>query len=180
MNKIKGLTSGLFCDGICGDYKYRNKVYNTYYKEYVEQGLFIRSIESAPRDSRYKIDWYFKEGVNHSTETLDYEHIGYHTQTLNFLGIDESFSPFELKKYKNHKCNNEFELCYGDVEYYDTFWKKPQKIEQYYFKYKGKANKIRFKYGNGIVYEDNVVSYDNFERIFYEISYFIKYFIDVH
>lgn len=140
-NEIKGLTSGLFCIHVCGNYKYRNDVYIKYYKEYVEQGLFIRSIENAPRDSRYKIDWYFKDGVEHSTETLDYEYIKYYKHTLIFLGIDECFSPSELKKYKNHKCDNEFELCYGIIDCPNDV-----KMECYYFKYKGEPNTLIFNY----------------------------------
>lgn len=185
---IEGLTSGLFCMHVCGDARYRKEIYKTTYKEFVDKGLFIHSIEPAPRDARYKIDWYFKEGVNHDNDTLDYDSINFFTTQLKFLGIDTSFNPTEQLRNNplvDYSCNNDITIGYGKVKGSGKGGFYPKKhLEGYYFKYKGEINTLDFKSSGNIVdynedfwarYKDVPKVYRKFDLLMHNIGYFITY-----
>ena len=170
MDLIKGLKNGFFHTWETGNSAHRISVFKRDFKQYVDGGKFIRDIQNAPRDARYKIDHYYREDTNES-DTVPFPNLMFHEKLLNFLEIDETFN--WRKKLKNNKSEytcGDFTIGYG--------------VEKYYFKYKGTINTLMFMSRPEIVdysdsfwsrYKDKQVFYDSVKDLLHNLRYFIEY-----
>ena len=85
---IKGLSNGFCHTWECGNSRERTNQFKKVYKEHVDKGLFIRDIQNAPRDARYKIDHYYREDVAEK-HTLQFPYIAFFLKVLDYMEIDE-------------------------------------------------------------------------------------------
>jgi hypothetical protein len=92
----KGLQSGLLCISKTGDSKSRNS-FAKEMSNWTDDGSIQRFIRNAPRDSRYKIDWYHAPHIESGEiDCLDIEDQSFWGDTIAYLfslGMDESFNP---------------------------------------------------------------------------------------
>lgn len=187
MDLIKGLENGFFHTYIEGDSRYRTKVFNDSFKEHVDKGKFIRDIQPAPRDARYKIDFYYKESYSES-DSIPYPSLKYWEEFYNrifkLLNIDETFNFTErLKNNKSEHTNGDFTIGYGDFNF-TTFDDRIVQYSNYYFKYKGVVNTLDFKFKPELVdysdsfwekYKNEPTTYNGVEKLIHNIGYFIDY-----
>ncbi len=188
MDLIKGLESGFFHTWETGVSAYRIKIFKKEYKEHVDAGKFIRDIQNAPRDARYKIDHYYNPDTTEN-DSIPYPYLNFHADLLKYMNIDESFN---WKKELKDSCS---EYTYNDISIgYDYFdppqcqfsTKKANKLGRYYFKYKGEINKLDFTSSPKIalvdytkkIWSDNegeIVWYKDVHTLLHNLRYFLVY-----
>ena len=189
MDKIKGLISGFFHTWECGNSAHRTKVFNKEYKEHVNKGLFIRDIQCAPRDARYRIDHYYRKDTTEK-DSLAYPNLAFHTKVLKYMNIDESF----FWKSELVDTKSEYNYCDFTIGYKEFTNKEVYPISNtlrdnlifrgFYFKYKGDINTLRFNYSPVIVdytdkfwkeYKDKILVYNDIDTLLHNIRYFMLY-----
>jgi hypothetical protein len=183
MDLINGLENGFCHTWVTGNSKERNDVFKNRFKQYVDEGKFIRDIQSAPRDARYKIDYYLNAETSEN-DTVPYPFIGFHLDVLKFLNIDESFNwKNVLKDRKSEYTHNDFTLGYGDYSY-QIYGGNETIYSAYYFKHNDKINTLKFSHSPKLVdysdkfwakYKDKEQYYDSISDLLHNIKYYIKY-----
>lgn len=189
-NKLKGLQNGFFHTWQCGNYTERNLVYNQSYKDSVTEGKFNRFITNAPRDARYKIDYYYNNDTK-PEYTVPYPYLNFHGKLLTYLGIDETFNWKERLVDNKEECTfGDFTIGYGSFDSKLTtsdishYFDKEFEVTQFYFKYKGDINTLLFNYAPQLVDYSNefwsnrknkIVTYSDVATLLHNMGYFILY-----
>jgi len=178
MDLIKGLENGFCHTWVEGLSKRRNDVFKKEFKQYVDADKFIRDIQDAPRDARYKIDHYYKTTER---DTVKYPYINSILHVLKILNIDETFNwKIMLKDNKTEYTHDDFTIGYCDYKHH----KFENTFSGYYFKYKGKINTLKFVGSSELVnyndpfwaeYKDKEQYYNSVSDLLYQIKYFLEY-----
>ncbi len=186
MDLIKGLASGFFHTWECGDSAHRTKVFKNSYKEYVDKGMFIRDIQDAPRDARYKIDHYYREDTK-EVYTVAYPYLGFFEEVLEKLNIDESFDWKKvLVDLKGEYSYGDFAIGFKDFDSKEIYPNvlSNRTLSVFYFKYKGEVNCLDFRCSKEVVnYSDNFYKerkdrpsvYHEVDNLLHNIGYFMQY-----
>lgn len=184
-NENKGLENGFFHTWQCGGSAERIKVFKTYYKSDVDAGKFNRFITNAPRDARYKIDYYYNSNTK-PEYTVPYPNLDFHGKILKYLNLDETFNWKErLVDVQGEYTFNDFTLGYKEFDYpANEYISDPYKRPYFYFKYKGVYNTLKFSHSPRLVdysdpfwakYKGEIDKYDNVSTLLHNIEYFIIY-----
>lgn len=140
---IKGLSNGFCHTWECGNSQERVRQFKNTYKEHVDNDKFIRDIQNAPRDARYKIDHYYRKDVTEQ-HTLKFPMLNFFLEVLDYMEIDETFNwSEELVNNKSEYSKGDITIGYGDydIQIYD---KSTRVLQGYYIKYKGELNTLKF------------------------------------
>ena len=149
--------------------------------------MFIRDIQNAPRDARYKIDHYYKEGTKEDY-TISYPYLNFHVEVIELLNLDETFN------WKERLVDTQGEYTFGDFtigyrgftieEMYGSAPFSNHTVYQFYFKYKGELNKLNFKHNPELVdynsefwktRKNQPATYNDVDTLLHNIRYFIQY-----
>lgn len=179
------LESGFGYTWQCGNSAERIEVFKKEFKKHVDAGKFIRDIQNAPRDARYKIDHYYKEGIL-LDDLIPLPYSSVYKDVLNFLNIDKTFNWTEkLKNNKGYHKHGDFTIGYDEFPIgliYPNGGKDT--CGQYYFKYKGEINKLDFMSSPTLVdytssfwskYRDMLATYNSVHDLIHNLNYFIIY-----
>lgn len=186
MNLIKGLESGFCHTWVTGDSKWRTSAFNKEYKAHVDAGKFIRDIQYAPRDARYRIDHYYSSETTEA-DSVPFPYIDFFYEILYILNIDETFSwKKNLRDNKSEYTFGDFTIGFGDYTIESYFYDgKDLHSSGYYFKYKGEHNTLMFNYRPELVdysnslyakYKDKPQYYDKVSDLLHNMCYFIRYY----
>ena len=182
-NLIKGLSNGFCHTWECGHSKERVREFKKVYKEHVDNDLFIRDIQNAPRDARYKIDHYYRKDVTEQ-HTLKFPYIDFFLKVLDYMEIDETFNWTEqLVNNKSEYSKKDITIGYGDYNF-EMYDKSIRVFQGYYIKYKGELNHLKFSSSPKLVdytnkfwkkYEGKVQYYKDIHDLLHNLSYFMTY-----
>lgn len=180
---IKGLSNGFCHTWECGNSQVRVAQFKKVYKEHVDNDLFIRDIQNAPRDARYKIDHYYRKDVTEQ-HTLQFPYIGFFLKVLDYMEIDETFNWTEqLVNNKSEYSKGDITIGYGDYDF-EMYDKSTRVLQSYYIKYKGELNTLMFSSSPKLVdytdkfykkYEGKVQYYNDLHDLLHNLSYLMTY-----
>jgi hypothetical protein len=183
MDVIKGLENGFFHTWETGSSKHRTEVFKEFFKEHVDAGKFIRDIQSAPRDARYKIDHYYNENTSEEN-TIPFPYLNFFLKVISVLDIDETFNwKKRLIDEKEEYTNGDFTIGFGPIKHIDYTGKK-FKLDEYYFKYKGEINTLNFQSSPELMdysdpfwkrYEGLETGYASIGDLLHNLSYFLQH-----
>lgn len=179
MDILKGLLSGLFHEHICGAEQRKQRFKEL--KSYVDQGLLIRDIQPAPRDSRYKIDFYYAPHTNIES-SFNATYLWNIESVLRYIGMDENFNPKTLDTtpatFGDFTLSKE--MVYGVLPPYKG---REINVFQYTLRYKGEIDTLKFNAAipgkllkGEYVYPGRPTIINDFESLMYQIKHYVTYY----